>query len=136
MRVILRENLLYLHKYITCTQVAVRLGFRDCRVHGSVLSVSSFSVSQDLGSLLECVQYKRAECRLLLSEMAFTMMRIFLQNHRLGASWVSHILRKRDIEMEKKLQGRKQHTGGAYINFAVSLFLHFAEKLQFYSLLE
>lgn len=91
------------------------------------MSVSSFSVSQALGLLLECVQYKRAECRLLLSEMAFTMMRIFLQNHRVGASWVPHILRKRDIEMEKKLQGRKQRAGGASVNFAFSLFLRFAE---------
>lgn len=118
MRLILRENLFYLCKYtITSEWNPVILGTEEF-MEMSCLSHRSLC-HRLLAHYWKCVQYKRAECRLLLSEMAFTMMRIFLQNHRLGASWVSHIPRKRDIEMEKKLQGRKQRAGLRFLCFCI-----------------
>ncbi len=69
-----------------------------------------------LGSLMESVQYKRAEWRLLLSELAFIMMRTFLQNHRFYVTWVSHKLRERErenIEMGEKIA--RQPTAGTVL---------------------
>lgn len=103
----MHEKLFYLHNLYTdnSERDPVILCFRDCsRVHGSVLSVSSFSVSQALGSILECVQYKSRV-------QAFTVRNGIYSDEDISSKpqapcdlGIPHAEKeKRDIEMEKKI---------------------------------